>query len=223
LSSKSKVRDSTKSGVESGQFLQETYVSRQMIVACIQEQAVPLLGVIRSYVLRFGLATGADIQLAATEILQEMVVEALAHADTYTTARQPLAWLLGIALNMIRRRRVSQAKQARREVSLSSLAARYTEVESESDLLEQLISPSENRLEQEVEMRAQVASLLALVSREDQQVISFALLEGFQRAKLASRLGLSPNTARMRLSRALDRLRSALAKHSASERGIYDL
>lgn len=223
MNSKSKVRDSTRSGAESGQFLQDIYLSRQMIVTCIQEQAVPLLGVIRSYVLRFGLATGADVQLAATEILQETVVEALAHADTYTTARQPLAWLLGIALNMIRRRRVSQAKQARREVSLSSLAARYSEVENESDLLEQLISPRDNGLEQEVETREQVASLLALVSKEDQQVIFFALLEDFQRAGLANRLGLSPNTARMRLSRALDRLRSALARHSATERRTYDL
>jgi RNA polymerase sigma factor (sigma-70 family) len=193
-----------------------------MIVTCIQEQAVPLLGVIRSYVLRFGLATGADVQLAATEILQETVVEALAHANTYLPTRQPFAWLLGIALNMIRRRRVSQVKQAQREVLLSSLATRYTAVENESDLLDQLIFASENKLEQEVEMRAQVASLLALVSKEDQQVISFALLEDFQRAGLASRLGLSPNTARMRLSRALDRLRSALAKQPFSQGGIDD-
>jgi RNA polymerase sigma factor (sigma-70 family) len=223
LRSKSKARDSTTSSVETGQSLQEPYASKQVIFECIQEQATPLLGVIRSYVLRFGLATGADVQLVAAEILQETVVEALAHADTYDVTKQPLAWLIGIALNMIRRRRVFQAKQARYELPLSSLAAQQHEVESESDLLEQLISPGENRLEQEVEMRAQVASLLAMVSQEDRQVIYFALLEDFKRAGLASRLGLSPNTARMRLSRALDRLRSALEQQPSFKGGTYDI
>lgn len=212
MSRKSKIRDATKSSAEREHISQETTLSRQMIIACIQEQATPLMSAIRSYVLRFGLAAGVNIQSVATEILQETVVEALAHADTYVPTKQPLAWLLGIALNMIRRRRVAQAKQARRELPLSSLAARYTGVESESDLLEQLLIPGENRLEQEVEVRAQVASLLALVSREDQQVLYFALLEDFQRTGLATRLGLSPNAARMRLSRALDRLRAALTK-----------
>lgn len=216
---------SSKSKVSSGE--QEACAplaapARQVIFVCIQEQAVPLLNAIRSYVLRSGLATGAEVQAIAAEILQETVVEALAHADAYSTVRPPLAWLLGIALNMVRRRRVAQAKQFKRELSLSNLVARRPELESESDFLEQLLSPGENRLELEVEMRAQVASLLGLVSREDQQVIYLALLEDFTREGLAQRLGIAPNAARMRLRRALDRLRAALEKHPF-KRGTYEI
>src|SRR5262245_7805431 len=95
--------------------------ARQALITCIQEQTTPLLSIIRSYVARSGLATGTATQSAADEILQETVVEALAHADAYVATRQPMAWLLGIALNMIRRRRALQAKQTRRELPLSSL------------------------------------------------------------------------------------------------------
>jgi hypothetical protein len=42
--------------------LQEPYASKQVIFECIHEQATPLLGIIRSYALRFGLATEADVQ-----------------------------------------------------------------------------------------------------------------------------------------------------------------
>lgn len=215
MNRKSQVRDAAVSKRQLEPVLQGETLSRQIIVICIQEQSERLMATIRSYVQRFGLADGSQTGTVAAEILQETVVEALAHADTFVPGRQPFVWLLGIALNMMRRRRVSQAKRSQRELSLSSLAA-HAGMESESDLLEQLVAPGENSLEQEVEVRLQVAALLALVSPEDQQVISLALLEDFQRAGLARRLGLSPNTARMRLSRALDRLRVALSKQSIS-------
>lgn len=184
--------------------------ARQQLFECIQENAASLLGTIRAYVLNFGLATGADVQSVAAEILQETVIEALSHVDAYVVTRQPTAWLLGIAINMIRRRRAALAKQERRELSFSRLIVQHPEISDESELLEQLIPASGNGPEQEIEMREQVAALLALVPAEDQHIIRLALLEDFKRAGLAARLGISPNAARMRLHRALERLRAAL-------------
>ena len=188
--------------------------ARQALIDCIQEQSTPLLGTIRAYVARSGLATGTEVRSIADEILQETVVEALAHADAYILTRQPLAWLLGIALNMVRRRRVLQAKQISRELPLSRLAMQYGD-DNENDLLERLVGSKSISLEQEIEMRSQVEALLALVSQEDQQLLLLALQEDFKREGLARRLKLNPNTARMRLSRALGRLRLALEKHSS--------
>jgi RNA polymerase sigma factor (sigma-70 family) len=198
---------------------QESLVSRQQLFECIQENAAPLLGTIRSYVLSFRLATGPEVQLIATEVLQETVIEALSHADVYVATGQPMAWLLGIAINVIRRKRTAQAKQIQRELPLSQLAAQHPEISDESELLEHLLSPGEYGPEQEVETREQVAALLALVSHEDQYIIRLALLEDFKRAGLAERLGVLPNTARMRLRRALDRLRTALEEQQSGTEG----
>ena len=186
--------------------------ARQELIHCIQEQSTQLLGIIRSYVSRAGVAAGEEVEAIANEILQETVVEALAHVDAYTSTRQPLPWLLGIALNMLRRHRALQTKRTQREFSLSHLAAQYGE-DNETDLLERLVVSKDISPEQEIVMRSQVETLLAQVSWEDQQVIFLALQEDFKRDGLARRLDLHPNTARMRLSRALGRLRSALEKH----------
>lgn len=169
-----------------------------------------LLNSIRFYVLKFGLAAGTNVQPVAAEILQETVIEAMAHADAYIPTKSPMAWLLGIALNMIRRKRVAQAKQASRELPFSLLASQHSETGGEGEWQEQLLFSPDNGLEQEFETREQVASLLSLVSHEDQQVIVLALLEDFKRTGLAERLGLHPNAAGMRLRRALARLRAAL-------------
>lgn len=183
---------------------------RDLVFQCIEKQSSLLLKSIRFYVSKFGLATGSNVQPMATEILQETVIEAMAHADAYQPTKSPMAWLLGIALNMMRRKRVAQAKQISHELPFSQLASQHEEASGGNEWIEELLSPSENRVEQEFETREQVAALLALVSHDDQQVIVFALLEDFKRTGLAARLGLHPNTAGMRLKRALTRLRSAL-------------
>lgn len=191
----------------------------EMVFQCIQEQSAMLLNSIRFYVLKFGLAAGVDVQPIAAEILQETVIEAMAHADAYVPTKSPMAWLLGIALNMIRRKRVAQAKQASRELSFSQFASQHSETSDERECLEHLLFSPEHGLEQAFETREQVAALLALVSHEDQHVIVLALLEDFKRAGLAERLGLSPNAAGMRLRRALARLRVALEARQQSLEG----
>ena len=47
------------------------------------------------------------------------------------------------------------------------------------------------------------------MSPEDQQLLRLAILEDYEREALARKLGVTPGTARMRLHRALRRLRVA--------------
>jgi DNA-directed RNA polymerase specialized sigma24 family protein len=200
------LREPTKMALSS----QPERVPREVLTRCIQEQHRELLNSIRFYVLKFGLATGADVQPLADEIWQETVAEALAHADAYDTAKAPQAWLLGIAFNMLRRKRAARAKLERQEMSLSQFASDASADLNEDAVLDRLRTPTEQSLEKTYEVKEQVNALLALVSRDDQQVIIYALLEDFERTGLAVRLGLKPNAAGMRLRRALGRLRSAL-------------
>lgn len=193
--------------------------SKQQLLTYLQDNTATLMRALHLYVQRAGLANGAQVPVVALEILQETVVEALAHAERYRAGSQPMAWLLGIAVNMIRRHKVASARRTKREVLLGQLARYESQPVSESDLLDQLIAEPETGPEMEIEAGEQAAELLALVSSEDQRILRLALLEGFDREELGARLGTSPGTARMRLHRALNRLRAAWSARQPNQQG----
>ncbi len=154
----------------------------------------------------------------ALEILQETVVLALEHADRFVTTRSPLAWLLGISVNVIKRKKVEQAKRARREVFFVHLARQENPI-SEEEILDHILPPSsiESELEQAFESKEKVNEMLSLVSPHDQKVLRLAVIEDLSGKSLAQRLDTSVEAARMRLSRAIFRLRSALLKQQKTE------
>ncbi|HEY6542029.1 MAG TPA: sigma-70 family RNA polymerase sigma factor [Ktedonobacteraceae bacterium] len=192
--------------------------SRYRLLVFIADHTTSLYGTIRSYVARLGAVTGGDIGSSALEVMQEMVVEALSHANNFDSTRQPMAWLLGIALNVLRRRRSEEARRYQREVSLDSLSLLHSELENECDLLDSLHQTVESGPEQLVESDEQARALLSLVPEKDQEILRLAILEDFDRSSLAKRLGTSSGAARMRLHRALDHLRLAW-KEQQEKRG----
>lgn len=84
--------------------------ARRLLLAFLTEHTATLLGSFRSYVQRMGLAQGQAIPTVALDVLQEVAVEALAHVDRFDPERQPMAWLLGIGMNVIRRKRLKLPK-----------------------------------------------------------------------------------------------------------------
>lgn len=193
--------------------------NKQQLLDYIQEHAVALLGTVRLYVLRAGLASGDRVPAAALEVVQDTIVEALAHVDRYRPDSQPMAWLLGIAVNMIRRHQRTAGRRARREISFAHLATRASEPLAEADLLDHLLPSSVTGPEQTVEADEEARALLALVSVADQQILRLAVLAGFDSAALAERLKTSPGASRVRLHRALSRLRAAWRAHQEETAG----
>ncbi len=193
------------------------------IIECITDNVAPLLGILRSYVKRMGLASGEEVPAAAVEVLQEVVLEALDHADRFNPAGQPIAWLLGIAINVIKRKKAELAKRSQRELSMSDLSLKQEEGLSESELFDQLMANSSAGPEQEIAANEQAELLLSLVSPEDQHVLMLAFLQGFEREALAQKLGISTGATRVRLHRALKRLRLAWSdQHLKSQEGESD-
>src|SRR5205809_4892802 len=92
------------------------------LVEFITDNVASLLGIIRSYVQRMGLARGEEISAVAVEVLQEVVIEALDHAGRFNPSGQPMAWLLGIAINVINRKKAEFVKRSQRELSMSELS-----------------------------------------------------------------------------------------------------
>lgn len=184
--------------------------------AFLERESLALLGSIGSYVQRMGLATGEEVKPVALETFQEAVIEALDHAERFDEDRQPMVWLLGIALNVIRRKKAAMAKRQQHEFSFSHLrlVTRDAKPMEQDEVLDQLISSHTAGPEQVVESDEQVQVLLSLVSVEDQQVLRLAILEDFDREALAQRLGVTSGAGRVRLHRALHHLREAWKKQS---------
>ena len=185
--------------------------AKAVLLAFLQGNTGALLGVIRSYTLRLGLAQGADAHALALDILQEVAVEALDHADRFDPTRQPMAWLLGIALNVIRRRRATLAQRQRRELPLTGLPLSGDdsgpgEPTAGGPRATHFTTPGP---EQAVEADDEARALLALVADDDRRVLRLALLDDLDGQALARALGVSVGAVRMRLSRALGRLRAA--------------
>ncbi len=194
--------------------------TRSQLLAFIEEQAVPLLGITCSYVQNMELATGDEVKSTAQEVVQEAIVEALDHVERFDPSRQLMAWLLGIVLNVIRRKKAETTKRQQRELSLSQLSMLHIASMSEHDLLDQIIPTSQSGPEQAVEDDEQVNALLSLVSSDDQLILRLAFLEDFERDALARRLGVTSGAARVRLHRALGRLRAAwIARQLKIRRG----
>jgi RNA polymerase sigma factor (sigma-70 family) len=176
---------------------------------CLRDDNELLLDSIRVYVRRFGLAAADDARSVALEVLQEITVEALEHAERFAPDRRPIPWLLGIALNVLRRRKAEQARQGLRERWTSAVRSPGDELGAQADVFERIGAASSVDELAEVEAEDAAERLLALVSVADQEIVRLAVIKGWNSEELARRLGTKPGTARVRLHRALGRLRSA--------------
>lgn len=183
--------------------------TKQHIAEFITDNIPSLLGILRSYVRRMDLARGEEVAAAAVDVLQEIVVEALDHADRFNPTGQPMAWLLGIGANVIKRKKVELAKRSWRELFIGDLSLEQQEPLSEDELFDQIAVYTSAGPEEDIEANEQAMLLLSLVSPEDQQLLFLAFLYGFEREALAKKLGITPVAARVRLHRALNRLRLA--------------
>jgi RNA polymerase sigma-70 factor (ECF subfamily) len=170
----------------------------------VETESSALLASLRLYLSRAGLATGCT----AAELLSEVVVEALQHANRFDPNRQPMAWLLGIAANLIKRKQAEVAKRNRREPLARDLFPDAQDFMSDDEIFEQFAAFAANP-SQHLETNEQVALLLAGVPQSDQQVLRLAILHELNGEALAKAMGISPGAARVRLHRALNHLRDS--------------
>lgn len=191
-----------------------SYMSNQSLLhQFIEDEAENLLGTLRLYVQRAKLAKGESVKEVALELLSEVVVEALEHADRFNRSRQPMAWLLGIAANLIKQKQAEIAKRAQREVFVRDLLDTNQNTLSDGELFDRIASLTIGP-PQDLESNEQAAKILALVSEEDQKVLRLSVLRDLNGEELAKELGITPGAARVRLHRALNRLRDAWQKQA---------
>jgi RNA polymerase sigma-70 factor (ECF subfamily) len=172
----------------------------------LQEHAASLQAIICGYVAKMGLATGQNVEAVAAEVFQDAALEILAHTERFHPEMQPRAWFLAIAANILKRHRARYLKRHRFEVLTSNLAQ-----ESEQDVLDQIMDArgGTGGPEQTLLSREGASELLAMVAPQDAQLLHMALVQGWDASALGQLMGITPGAARVRVHRALSRLRAA--------------
>jgi RNA polymerase sigma factor (sigma-70 family) len=206
----------------------EANVQARILSDFIQDNAAILVRTLRVFVFKSGLAKGEAVREIADEVLQETAIEALNAAHRFDNSRQPRAWLLGIAVNIIKRKRSLGAIKHRNEVAVHDVPLRNENIhvsshQSESDLFDHLAAIARNKvaessssllplndLARDYEANNAAEAMLARCSNEDQTILRLAILEELDGDAVALRLGVPPGTARVRLHRAIKRLRNSL-------------
>jgi RNA polymerase sigma-70 factor (ECF subfamily) len=184
----------------------------------IESERFALLRTLRHYALRAGLASNRNADEMAEELLNEVVFEAFRTPERLKPDVHPHPWLLGIAANLIKRKQVEIAKRERREPLMRDLLPEIEVALSDDELFDQLPVLTAGMLDR-LEVKHDIDDLLACVSRSDSELLQLAFFHDLNREALAKALNLSPSAARMRLHRALNRLRSALTEQREAGNG----
>lgn len=179
--------------------------NKVILQGVLQDEEQTLHNIIRSYVVKMGLARGDGATNATQEIMNEMVVDALRNAEQYDPDRRPIPWLLGIAINRIRRCLSDRTRNNKREIAVRDLYPRAEGALSDDELFDYLerTVTSPNRLETQEELNAYLEPL----SETDREIIRMSILQEMDSVTIAKMLSSTPSAIRVRLHRALKRLR----------------
>jgi RNA polymerase sigma factor (sigma-70 family) len=186
-------------------------INRQRLGDFIEAESQALLSIIRVYVWKAGLAEGSGIKDVAAELLNSVAVQALEYADRFDESRQPRAWLLGIAANLVSRRQHEVFGRRERE----SLAS---ELEDDGNFFDRVASAGASPLD-ELSDHDQVQAMLTLVGEKEQRLLTMFVFEGMSPAEIAHKVGVKPGAIRVRLHRALKHIRERLAEKTGHELG----
>jgi RNA polymerase sigma-70 factor (ECF subfamily) len=169
--------------------------------------------------LRRAVARRLDRRLAArvdpSDVVQDALAEADRRLDDYA-ARRPLPfypWLRQLAderLVVLYRRHVqARRRSVVREEPLAVPLSHESVLALAAKLIDRGSRPGSRIVREEVRQRVQAA--LAQLPERDREVLVLRHLEQRPTAEVAERMGVSPGAVRVRLVRALARLRELLA------------
>jgi len=148
--------------------------------------------------------------LLAADLTADVFVAAIESARSYRRSRgEPVAWLFGIARNVVAGERRRSAKELR-----VTARARGRELVDEDDLVS---------LDERIDAEATARSLyeeMARLSAGERAVLELVALDGLTVGEAARALGIGPVAARVRLHRARRLLQDRLALPTL---GISDL
>lgn len=188
---------------------------RAVIAETIQHSIDKLFKTICIYVRKSHVASGEEISKVATECLSEVVERGLRNADRFDLERSAEAWLLGIAAKVILQLKYKQRRDQMREPFLHDLFAGHS-IQTLDEHIGQHF-PNKERIDDQLASKDHANKLMSYADSADRQLIYLSVIEQHSAKEIAERLGSTPGAIRVRLFRALKRLRKALETHEAHE------
>jgi RNA polymerase sigma-70 factor, ECF subfamily len=175
-----------------------------------------LLRHIRVYLYKAGLGDDLPGRDHSLEVLQEAVMEALAAEKRFDPERNPKAWLWGIVIKVVLRRREKLFRRNKYERVASDLTASDDPNHfGEEELFARLVALHQAGPEQEVLGAMSVDDLLAQLPPADRQIIELNVLREMNGREIAQELGISESNARVRFHRALKKLKTIWLERKA--------
>lgn len=135
---------------------------------------------------------------AAEEAAQDGFIKAYRALHRFRQGSPFRPWLLTIVTNEARRRKSSSLRQERLALHLSTYQRPSLGPSVEAEVLA-------------TELREQLHHAIEALSRTDQLVLAYRFVLGLSESEMAAAMNCRQGTVKSRLSRALARLRSALA------------
>lgn len=161
---------------------------------------------LRLYVINANFVTPAEIDDEASELLQNLIEKALGIADKYHGGGiRP--WLLSIAQQLLKQRKVSRARRRKHELSLSEIYRQAHTNLSEEEYFDKCMESFSEHEVQRNALRMELKEALLHLSIDDQRIIYYYFEYGLNHNEIAQKLNITPGTARVRCYRILHRLR----------------
>jgi RNA polymerase sigma factor (sigma-70 family) len=145
----------------------------------------------------------------AADLVAEVFLEVVESAGRYDPGRgEPIAWVMGIAVNLAAAQRRRDGREARAVARISG---------------QRLLDPDDYaELEAQIDAARTARGLHEAVARlpeGERDLLALVSVDGLTPAQAARALGIRPAAARMRLARARRKLRAALAEDAADDGG----
>lgn len=163
--------------------------------ALVQRHAAPLWGTLRARV--------ADVE-DAKDILQETWISAYERLGTLREPERLKAWLLSIALNLVR----SRARSPRREVPLEAVVGEGAEPSAPRTPDPLVQAEGDERMRHELER----------LPPRQREVVDLRIAHGLDHAEIAALLGIREDASRANYYQAMRRLRERLGAIDDVER-----
>ncbi len=182
---------------------------RAILEKAFDDDRDALLGIIESYFRHPGITmTWQERREAALDVYSELFLEAMRTLEKYNPARPTRPWLLGLANNVVLRKKHERSKAFARAAKTVQIAS--DDEESDAEIFDRLIAVSQHyhALESPAEKQAALDEILCNVSESERQVLMLSIVHSLQSDVVGAHLGISAAAARKRLQRALENLRA---------------
>lgn len=182
---------------------------RAILEQAFENERDDLLRIIEGYLRHPGInMTWQEKREMALDVYTELFIEAMRTLEKFDPNRAARPWLLGLANNVVLRKKQERSKEFQRLAQ--NVSVKREGEESDAEIFDRLTAASRHyhALESPLEKQAALDEILCNINEGEREVLMLSIVHGLQSDVVGNQLGISAPAARKRLQRALENLRA---------------